>query len=179
MSPPSHRAATAYRSVGLQTRATEHNQYELVAMMFETTLECLNSARGAIQAGDVATKVKSIDKAIRIIQEGLRTSLDTANGGQLASNLAALYDYAVMRLTQANATNNAEHLSEVADLIKPVADAWDEIRPGGPGKGQAPEADQAPQAAASHPPIDNMARRTASMYGLGGAANSPHMLVGA
>lgn len=126
----SHKGASAYRSVGLETRAQTHDQYELVLMMFETVLESLARARGAIEAGDTPTKLEHIDKVIRIIQEGLRTSLDLENGGELAANLAALYDYSVLRTTQANAANSVPMLHEVTGLLKPVAEAWKQMRNG-------------------------------------------------
>lgn len=122
--------ANAYRNVGLQTQSPQQDPYQLVVMMFDATLECLNRARGAIIEGEVHVKVDNISKAVRIIQEGLRTSLDMEQGGELAGNLANLYDYCVMRLTQANAANSVELLEEVTDLIKPVADAWKQLRPG-------------------------------------------------
>lgn len=124
------KASAAYKDVGLATKAVQHDQYQLVVMMLEGVLEALNRARGAMNEGDVVTKVQQITKAFRIIQEGLRTSLDLENGGELAANLAGLYDYCVMRLTQANASNDPSILEEVAGLIKPIAEAWKQMRQG-------------------------------------------------
>ncbi|WP_101049385.1 flagellar export chaperone FliS [Macromonas nakdongensis] len=168
MTFPSNRAASAYRNVGLQTRAPQHDQHQLVTMMFESVLESLARARGAIEQGDTATKVQQVAKAIRIVQEGLRTSLDLENGGELAGNLANLYDYAVMRMTQANAMNDTRALEEVAQLIKPVAEAWQQMRAGTP--------DATPTANASEPSTPTRAtpskapptvRRLGNVYGPG------------
>lgn len=128
MTPAHFKATSAYRNVGLETSGATHDQHQLVSMMFESVMESLAVARGAIEFGDTTQKIKQIDRAVRIIQEGLRTSLDLDNGGELAQNLAALYDYAVVRLAQANASNDAAKLQEVAQLIKPVAEAWAQIR---------------------------------------------------
>lgn len=129
MNPHRLNAASAYQSVGLQTRAAANDPHQLVNMMFEAVIENVNKARGAIQQGDVQLKLKHIDHAIRIIQEGLITSLDHDNGGELAGNLASLYGYAVVRLVQANAKNDVDMLVEVADLIAPLLDAWKQMRP--------------------------------------------------
>lgn len=123
-----HNATSAYRNVSLETRSVSHDPYQLVNMMFESVLESLVISRGAIESGDLTLKLKHINKAIRIIQEGLRTSLDLDNGGELAQNLAALYDYVVIRLTQANASNDVKMLQEVAELIKPISEAWSQMR---------------------------------------------------
>lgn len=55
-----------------------------------------------MQNGAIADKGMAISKAIAIIQEGLRLSLDKDKGGELAANLDALYDYMGHRLLQAN-----------------------------------------------------------------------------
>ena len=157
-------AASAYRSVGLQTKAAGHDPYQLVVLMFETVLEDIHKARGAIQQSDLALKIKHIDRAIRIIQEGLRTSLDLDNGGDLAANLAALYDYAVVRLAQANARNDESALAEVAGLIEPLLDGWRQIGPNAQPAEAAAAA--APQATAAKPapnvtPLPQAPRRPA------------------
>ena len=78
--------------------------------------------------GDVLGKVNAISKAIRILEEGLSTSLDKVDGGELAENLGALYDYCIHRLTLANARNDDAMMQEVMRLIEPVATGWNESR---------------------------------------------------
>jgi flagellar protein FliS len=96
--------------------------------MFTTLLQSLAKARTAIQNKDVATKVRTITHALRIIEEGLKGSLDTNRGGEVAANLVRLYDYCVLRTTEANLHNDAAMIDEVIALIKPVAEGWDAIK---------------------------------------------------
>lgn len=131
MNPPRLRAASAYRSIGIETRAHKHDQHELANLMFEAVLESLAAAQGAIADHDVNAKVKHLHKAVKVLQDGLRTSLDLENGGELAANLDALYDYAVLQITTANLHNDSAKLAAVSDLIRPIADAWRQIRPTG------------------------------------------------
>lgn len=56
------------------------------------------------------------------------TGLDTIDGGPLAGNLQALYDYALRRLILANARNDDAIFFEVQSLIEPVAHGWKAIR---------------------------------------------------
>ena len=51
-------------------------------------------------------------------------------GGELALNLASLYEYMVMRLLAANLNNDITLLDEVARLLGELQGAWEEIRPG-------------------------------------------------
>lgn len=175
MSTPFHNATSAYRTVSLETRSVTHDPYQLVNMMFESVLESLAISRGAIESGDLALKLKHINKAIRIVQEGLRTSLDLDNGGELAQNLAALYDYVVIRLTQANASNDVKMLQEVAELIKPVSEAWAQMR--GTQESSAPVA-PAVKAPATEP--KNTTQRQAFARGYAASQVSTYgMLAGA
>jgi flagellar protein FliS len=58
----------------------------------------------------------------------LGTALDRDGGGELAQNLGALYDYCLQRLIQANIRNDDAILEEVARLIEPIAQGWNEIK---------------------------------------------------
>lgn len=122
------KAANAYRNVSIDSRGSVQDPYDLVRMTFETLLECLATARGAIEQGDVMLKVKKINHAVRIVQEGLLTNLDLRNGGDLAQNLYNLYDYWTLRLTQANLGNDVAAIEEVTQLVRSVADAWAHMR---------------------------------------------------
>jgi flagellar protein FliS len=128
MTPSNRRAASAYRSIGIETRAAGHDQHQLVALMYESLLESLNAAIGAMAQRDIASKVSHINKALRILQEGLYANLDLERGGEISANLAAVYDYAGMALTQANMKNDPAKIQEVIAMIKPIAEAWAQIR---------------------------------------------------
>ncbi|WP_180683551.1 flagellar export chaperone FliS [Tepidicella baoligensis] len=157
---------SAYRDVDINTRNASKDQHELVGMMYDGVLESIVRAKGAILGGDVDTKVAEIVRAVRILQEGLRTSLDLDNGGELAANLANLYDYCVLRLTQANATASVEALDEVVALLKPVAEAWRQMRSGPQGPESAPSKATLAEAAAPRQ-LPPGARRMSSLYGQG------------
>ena len=74
--------------------------------------------------GAVDVKCAQIGRAVRILDEGLKASLNLDAGGDLAANLHDLYAYAMVRLTQANLRNDAASLDEVERLIRPLRDAW-------------------------------------------------------
>jgi flagellar protein FliS len=76
----------------------------------------------------VAARGEAVTRAIRIVDEGLKASLD-ARGGQLASNLRDLYDYIGHRLLVASARNDEEALEEAARLLSTLQGAWLQIAP--------------------------------------------------
>ena len=125
--PVSSRAASAYRQVGVQSGVDGASPHMLIKMLFDGLIQSLNAARGALQRGDIPEKGHQIGKAVRILEEGLKLGLNPAQGGEIAGNLSALYDYCVSRLTVANVRNDITLVEEVVRLIAPVAQSWNEI----------------------------------------------------
>lgn len=126
-SPANARAMSAYRQVGVQSMVDSASPQQLIKMLFDGLLASINAARGAIERGDISEKVRHIGKAVRILQEGLLGVLDREKGGELAGNLASLYEYCTTQLTLANARNDASMVDEVAGLVSTVAQGWNEI----------------------------------------------------
>lgn len=126
-SPANARAMSAYRQVGVQSMVDSASPQQLIKMLFDGLLASINAARGAIERGDINEKVRHIGKAVRILQEGLLGALDREQGGELAGNLASLYEYCTTQLTLANARNDASMVDEVAGLVSTVAQGWNEI----------------------------------------------------
>lgn len=127
----STRAAAAYKRVAADTGVQGADPHQLVSMLFDALLQSLVRARGALQARDIAAKGAAIGKAVRVLEEGLKAGLNMEQGGELAQNLRAMYDYSILRLTQANLRNDDAALAEVVALIEPVADSWQQIKAGG------------------------------------------------
>jgi flagellar protein FliS len=96
-------------------------------MLYDGVIVALLSAINHIKSSNVAAKGASISKAITIIDNGLRASLDQKAGGEIAQNLDALYDYMSRRLLQANMKNDIAIIEEVHGLMSDLREAWVEI----------------------------------------------------
>jgi flagellar protein FliS len=123
------RAINAYVKTGVETGVPEADPHRLVLMLFEGALAAIAQARLKLSAGDVAGRGKAISKAISIVQDGLRSSLDVQKGGELAERLNALYEYVTMRLLDANLHARQEALDEAAHLISELHAGWAAIAP--------------------------------------------------
>ena len=121
--------ASAYAKVEVETGVLAASPHKLVVMLFEGAMIAISNAIQQMQAGDIAGKGKSISKAITIIDEGLRTSLDKKVGGEIALNLDALYEYMSNRLVIANLKNQPAILQEVHQLLKGLKESWEAIAP--------------------------------------------------
>ena len=130
--PVSSRSAAAYKRASVEASVDMADPHQLVTLLFEALQRALGSAKLSMQAGDIAGKCKQITNAIAILDEGLKAPLDLQNGGEIAANLHALYDYCVRRLVIANAKNDVAAIDEVIRLMEPVASGWKQIRGDGP-----------------------------------------------
>ncbi|KAA8976956.1 flagellar export chaperone FliS [Halospina sp. K52047b] len=117
----------AYQQVNTQTSITDADPHRLVQLLLDGAIERINMAKGRIEAKDYAGKGNLINKAMEIVG-ALRGSLNFEQGGELAGNLEALYDYMERGLLEASVRNDIEKLDEIADLLRTVKDGWQGIR---------------------------------------------------
>lgn len=126
------RSASAYKRASVEASVEMADPHQLVNLLFEALLRHIGGAKLAMQSGDIPTKCNQISYAIRILEEGLKAPLNLEQGGEIAANLNALYDYCVNRLVMGNARNDSDALDEVARLIDPIASGWKQIDGKGP-----------------------------------------------
>lgn len=119
---------TAYRSESVMA-AEFADPHTLVSMLINGAVERIAQARGAMAHGMTARKGERVGKAISII-ESLRATLDMERGGEVAANLASLYEYMTRRLLHANLHNDAAALDEVSRLLNDIKGGWEGIADG-------------------------------------------------
>lgn len=133
-------ASQAYKAVSVNTTVDGATPHKLILMLYDGLLRHLRLAKAYMQKGDLAAKATSLSKAISIIDQGLRASLDEEKGGEIAKHLRMLYDYSERQLVHANARNDIATLDEVINLLEPLRAAW---------HGIGTEASEPPAAAAA------------------------------
>ncbi|MET0383197.1 MAG: flagellar export chaperone FliS [Burkholderiaceae bacterium] len=121
--------AQAYARVGVETSVNSASAHQLIALLFNGFMDSVVTARGAMRARQIEAKGKAIGRAARIVEEGLKSSLNLQEGGKLAEDLSALYAYVTVRLTYANLRNDEAALDECTRLMGPLRDAWVSIGP--------------------------------------------------
>jgi flagellar secretion chaperone FliS len=118
------KALSAYGQTSLDTVVESASPHQLIVLLFEGAIKAIQLGKIYMQQGLIAQKGAAISKAIAIIEDGLRLALDKENGGELAENLDALYDYISFELLQANINNVPERLDEMLSLLDQLKDAW-------------------------------------------------------
>jgi flagellar protein FliS len=119
-------ALGAYKTTRNETGVDGASPHSLITMLFDGALERISEATGAFSRQDISAAGAAIGKSISII-DNLRVSLDQEQGGEIAANLASLYEYMTRRLLEANATKDTAMLAEVAGLLKEIKVAWDQV----------------------------------------------------
>ena len=122
-----HSAARAYADVSLETDVGSLQPSRLIVMLYDGALLAIARGRKAMQARDLALKGESISKAIQIIDEGLKASLEVRQGGDLARQLWQLYEYMCRRLLLASIHQDLAALDEVTRLLSDLKQAWVEL----------------------------------------------------
>jgi len=115
-----------YAQVGNQSGINGASPHRLIQMLMEGALGKISIAKGHMTRNEISQKGTTISWAISII-DGLRMSLDKEQGGDIAENLDALYEYMTNRLVQANIENSVDMLDEVAHLMITLKSGWDGI----------------------------------------------------
>ncbi|HWR75894.1 MAG TPA: flagellar export chaperone FliS, partial [Thiobacillus sp.] len=123
----SRNAAHAYANVGLETGVIAASPHQLIIMLYEGAELAVRMAIQHMNEGDIAKKSAAISKASGIILDGLRAALDPQQGGEIAHQLDALYDYMNKRLMLAHINNQTAPLEEVQGLLRELHGAWQQI----------------------------------------------------
>jgi flagellar protein FliS len=103
---------------------------KLVAMLYDKAIVSLREAIHAIETGDIQTRFNANKRAGDIIAH-LATTLDIERGGDIAANLARLYNFMLSRLVFVDVRNDPEPAREVIALLEPLRESWNQLARGG------------------------------------------------
>lgn len=113
-----------YRETDLQTMGKE----KLIVLLYQKMIE--HFAAAAAAAGtDRPEMSRRLGLAQRIVIE-LRGALDHAVGGEIADNLASIYDYVFHEILQMQLNQESIHAENCQRALQPLLDAWSHITPG-------------------------------------------------
>ena len=118
----------AYQAASVHGGIAAADPHRLVLMLMDGALERIAAARGVIENGMPEARSRPLHRAVAIIDE-LRASLNTVDGGELAANMAELYEYSSRQLLRANLEGRTGPLDEVAKLLREIRGAWILIAP--------------------------------------------------
>ncbi len=94
-----------------------------IVMLYDGILKCLAEARAAIEDNRIADRFNAIKKASDIVN-GLNSSLDYENGGEIAPMLDQFYNYVFFRLQRACMESSVAIVDELSANVTEMRNAW-------------------------------------------------------
>ena len=116
-------AYSNYHATNLDAQTARASPVELVLVLTDGLLEELARARGHIIGKRYELKANSLNKCTEIIN-GLSSSLDYEQGGEIVANLGRLYDYCAARLYRAGVDMEPAIIDEVSGLLTTIKQGW-------------------------------------------------------
>ncbi len=108
------------------TAITEATPYQLIQLLLEGAVNQLKCTKLAFEQGNLVAKANHLGRATAIVM-GLREALDFEKGGQIATDLDALYEYITVKLAEVSIDGDVAKIDEVLTLIGNVKEGWDAI----------------------------------------------------
>ena len=118
----SYQGLNAYRRTEVQSRTS----LELVVMLYDGALRFLAQTRDAMARGDIRARQAATSRLLAIISE-LQSTLDLERGGEIATNLDALYTYMTERVLAGTGAGDPAAIDEVRRLLENLRDGWQAI----------------------------------------------------
>lgn len=111
----------AYKKTSVETASKE----QILLMLYQAAIKNCKKAVEAIEQKNLAKKGEYIGKMQDIVVE-LSNSLDFEVGGEVAKELASLYDYILYSSTQANIKIEKSYLEGCLKVLNTLYDGWSE-----------------------------------------------------
>lgn len=100
---------------------------DLVVMLYDGAIREILRAKDSMAKRDRYRQSAQLGKAQRIVAE-LMCSLDLDKGGEIASNLMALYSFVHAKLVEANMEDDATALDECERVLADLRLCWTDLR---------------------------------------------------
>jgi flagellar secretion chaperone FliS len=119
-----------YDDVSSQSAISGADSRDLILMMYDAAIESINKARYHISRKEHKAFADANTRAMKIVL-GLKGTLNIDSGGSVAQHLSEFYSYTLRNLVRAGSSQSDLVLSEAADLLGQVREAWATINPVG------------------------------------------------
>jgi flagellar protein FliS len=98
----------------------------MVVMLYDEAIGALRTSVMAIASGDIECRCNCVTAVLEIVGH-LYLCLDEKQGGEVASNLGAIYGHIISRMPLVNLYNDTEVAEEAIGLLEMLRDAWIEL----------------------------------------------------
>jgi flagellar protein FliS len=110
----------AYQAV----QTTTADPARIMLELFDGAARFLSQALRSLEHGDLAAYSRLQSRVVAIIAE-LSDCLDHQAGGEIAGNLARLYDFMLLHLTEGLIHKSPDHVRQVAQVLHTIRDGFE------------------------------------------------------
>ena len=119
------RAHAAYANTQRETSVASARPVDLVVLVFQRMLDHLRHGRQLML--DEEDSGVPLGKALQLLNGGLEVCLDPNQGGEIAQNLATIYQWANREILMARVRKEHQRLTDVMDVLTTVSQAWQQL----------------------------------------------------
>ncbi|MER3472743.1 MAG: flagellar export chaperone FliS [Armatimonadota bacterium] len=116
-------ALTSPYDVYQRTQVDTASPVRLIVMLYDGAIRFLRQGQSAMQRGDREKQNDYLVRAQRILAE-LTSSLNLEEGGEIAVNLMALYQFMTEQLVLANLQDDVGKVQKVREMLEGLREAW-------------------------------------------------------
>ncbi|HEY1844038.1 MAG TPA: flagellar export chaperone FliS [Buttiauxella sp.] len=120
---------SAYAQVSLESQVAGATPHQLITLLLEGAVSAMVRAKIYFETGNIAKRGEMISRAINIIDNGLRASLNHEVGGQVTEEMESLYEYVSRSLLLLNLEKKPEELPHLIEIMNNLSTTWKEIEP--------------------------------------------------
>jgi len=115
-----------YRQQQVQHEIEQASPVRLVVMLYDKAMSLLRQAVLHIDRNNVKAKGEALNRVVEIIGE-LQAVLNGEEGGVVAQNLDAMYEFMIRSVTLANLNNDPQPLDGVLMVLEELRKGWQEL----------------------------------------------------
>jgi len=114
----------------LETQVFTASRTQLVQMLLERACRDLSQALELVNIENEFERVRALPEAIRLVVHAqkivteLQACLSIVKGGEIAINLARLYDFMLFKMAEATAQRDFRGLVDVQAMLEEILDGW-------------------------------------------------------
>ena len=99
---------------------------KIVLMLYEGALRFMEAGKHAMAHRDVPKQNEALQRAQKIVME-LMSCLDMKDGGEIATNLMALYTYVLNELIDANVADKPDGIDRSIRVMCDLRESWVQV----------------------------------------------------
>lgn len=110
----------------LKTEVQTASPEKLLLMLYDGAIRFCNMAAEAHKNDDLNKRRELVSRVLAIASE-LSNNVDLENGGEVASELDALYAFIIQDLPKINFDNDGRHIDSTLKIFKDLREAYAEV----------------------------------------------------